>query len=256
MILMFFTCLKIDLADFRRIKIEVIFVALFLILVFMPLLSLVGIIFKPLIFTGILLAFSCPSAVSTAFFSDALKGNSSLAIVLTMITSLISIVTLPITMLIGVGTMIKFDAFSMITNLIQIVLIPLLAAISIRRYFRRASESVLKYGNFLSNILLIFILWGGVASGINHIEIDMKEFLVINLVITFLLTIALLISYNLGKMFSRKDAITLAIATLMKNSVLALVIGIITFGSEVMPALVAHLIGQNVLLIPLVLFLR
>lgn len=256
MVLMFFTCLKIDLSDFKKIKKETIFVALFLILVFMPLLSIIGILFTPLIFTGILLAFSCPSAVSAAFFSDALKGNPSLAIVLTMITSLISIITLPTTMLIGVGMLIKFDALSMILNLILIVLIPLLAAILIRRYFRRASEGVLRYGNILSKIALILILWGGVASGINSIEINMSDFLEINLVITFLLAIAVLISYNLGKMFGRKDAIALAIATLMKNSVLALVIGIITFGSGVMPALVAHLIDQNILLIPLGLFFK
>lgn len=256
MLLMFFTCLKIDLADFKRINIRTIFVALFLVFVFMPLLSLVGILFSPLIFAGILLAFSCPTAVATAFFSDALKGNPSLAIVLTTITSLISIVTLPITMLIGVGMLIKFDAISMILSLIQIVLVPLLAAILLRRYFRKISDSALKYGNFVSNIALILILWGGVASGVSYIQSNIYDFLGINLVITFLLSIVLLVSYNMGKIFGRKNAITLTIATLLKNSVLALVIGIITFGSGVLPALVAHLIDQNILLILLGLFLK
>ncbi|MEM2873148.1 MAG: bile acid:sodium symporter [Nitrososphaerales archaeon] len=255
-LLMFFTCLKIDLADFRRINIRTIFVALFLVFVFMPLLSLIGILFSPLIFTGILLAFSCPTAVATAFFSDALKGNPSLAIVLTTITSLISIVTLPITMLIGVGMLIKFDAISMILSLIQIVLVPLSAAILIRRYFRKISDDALKYGNFVSNMALILILWGGVASGVSYIQSNIYDFLGINLVITFLLTIVILVSYNMGRIFGRKDAITLTIATLLKNSVLALVIGIITFGSGVLPALVAHLIDQNILLIPLGLFLK
>jgi len=256
MVLMFFTCLKIDLSDFRRIDIRTIFVALFLVFVFVPLLSLVGTLFSPLFFAGILLAFSCPTAVATAFFSDALKGNSSLAIVLTTITSLISIVSLPITMLIGVGMLIKFDAISMILSLIQIVLLPLIVAILLRRYFPKISDGALKYGNFVSNVALILVLWGGVASGINYIQSNVYDFLETNLVITFLLTIGIVVSYNVGKMFGRKNAITLTVATLLKNSVLALVIGIITFGSGVLPALVAHLIDQNILLIPLGLFLK
>ncbi|MCP8310187.1 MAG: hypothetical protein L6M37_01425 [Candidatus Methylarchaceae archaeon HK02M1] len=256
MTLMFFTILKMDLAGFRKISFRMIFVALFLILVFMPLLSLVGILFTPLIFAGILLAFSCPSAVATAFFADVFKGNSSLAIILTTITTLISIVTLPLTMLVGVGVLIKFDVISMIFNLIQMILIPLLAAILFRKYLKKLSEGALKYGNLISYIVIIYILWGGVASGIDYIEGNIYGFLEINLVIIPLLTVALLFSYKIGKMFGSEHAITLSIATFLKNGILALVIGFITFGSGVLPALVTNLIDQNIMLILLGLFLK
>ncbi|MCP8318684.1 MAG: hypothetical protein L6N95_02495 [Candidatus Methylarchaceae archaeon HK01B] len=245
-----------DLAGFRKISFRMIFVALFLILVFMPLLSLVGILFTPLIFAGILLAFSCPSAVATAFFADVFKGNSSLAIILTTITTLISIVTLPLTMLVGVGVLIKFDVISMIFNLIQMILIPLLAAILFRKYLKKLSEGALKYGNLISYIVIIYILWGGVASGIDYIEGNIYGFLEINLVIIPLLTVALLFSYEIGKMFGSEHAITLSIATFLKNGILALVIGFITFGSGVLPTLVTNLIDQNIMLILLGLFLK
>jgi len=249
MILMFFTSLKIDLASLRKISLRIILVALFLVLAFMPLLSLIGILFSPLIFAGILLAFSCPSAVATAFFVDAFKGDSSLAIVVTTMTTLISIITLPITMLIGVGVLIKFDAISMIFNLIQMVLIPFLFAIIFRRYLRKLSEKVLEYDSAISYIVLILILWGGISSGINYIESNIYSFLEINLVITSLLTVSLFFSYSIGRMFSRERAITLSIATILKNGVLALVIGFITFGSGILPTLVTNLIDQNIMLI-------
>ncbi|MCP8305155.1 MAG: hypothetical protein H3Z50_06810 [archaeon] len=158
--------------------------------------------------------------------------------------------------MVGVGVLIKFDVISMIFNLIQMILIPLLAAILFRKYLTKLSERALKYGNLISYIVIIYILWGGVASGIDYIEGNIYGFLEINLVITPLLTVALLFSYNIGKMFGREHAITLSIATFLKNGILALVIGFITFGSGVLPALVTNLIDQNIMLILLGLFLK
>jgi BASS family bile acid:Na+ symporter len=256
MIIMFFTCLKVDFADFRKINIKTILVGLFFIFIFMPILSLGGMALTPIIFAGILVAFSCPSAAVSAFYSDAYKGNPPLAIVLTTIASLISIITLPLTMLIGVGTLIKFDATSIIINLIQIILIPLFAAILMRRYSRKTSEKVCKYDKIFSSILILFVLWGGVASGVSYIEGNMYEFLQVNLIVTLLLLIALAATYIIGKRFSREVAITLAITTFVKNGILALVIGSITFGSGVLPVLVANIMDQNILLILLGLFLN
>ena len=256
MLLMFFVCLKIDVADFKKIKLRTILIALFFILIFTPLLSMVGVLFMPLIFAGILLAFSCPSAAASAFYSDAFKGNSSVPVILTTITSLISIISLPLTMLIGVGVSIKIDTISMILNLIQVVLIPLLAAFLIKKYLRKISEKACKYDKIVSYIIITFILWGGVASGISYIEGNMYEFLEINLLVTFLLTVALLVSYFIGKIFGREIAITLAITTFMKNGILALVIGSIAFGSGILPVVVANIIDQNILIIILGLLLK
>jgi len=256
MIIMFFTCLKVDFADFRKIKIKTILVGLFFIFIFAPLLSLGGMIITPMIFAGILVALSCPSAAVSAFYSDAFKGSPSLAIVLTTIASLISVVTMPLTMLIGVGTSIKFDAISIILNLAQIILIPLFAAILMNKYLRKTSERICKYDKIFSHVLILFVLWGGVASGVSYIQGNMYEFLQANMVVTLLLTVALLVSYSIGKMFGREVAITLAITTFVKNGILALVIGSITFGPEVLPVLVANIIDQNMLLVILGLLLK
>jgi len=203
-----------------------------------------------------LVALSCPSAAVSAFYSNEYKGSSSLALVLITITSLISIITLPLTILIGVGTSISFDTSSVILNLIQIILIPLAAAILLRKYSKKASDKLCRYDKTVSYIMILFVLWGGVASGVSYIEGNIYEFLEVNLVLTLLLIAAILVTYSVGKLFGREVAITLAITTFLKNGILSLVIGSVAFGSGTLPALVANLIDQNVLLVLLGLVLN
>ena len=140
--------------------------------------------------------------------------------------------------------------------MVQIILIPLFAAILMNRYLRKNSERLCRYDKIISYALIIFVLWAGVASGVSYIEGNVYEFLQINLVVTLLLVVALLVPYYIGKMLGREVAITLAITTFVKNGILALVIGSITFGSGVLPVMVAIIIDQNVLLILLGLFLK
>jgi bile acid:Na+ symporter, BASS family len=256
MIIMFFTCLKIDASDFRKIKVSTLLIALCLNLVFMPLLSVAGLIFGVIVFVGFLLSFACPSAASSAFYSDAYNGDSSLAIVLTTLTNLISIFSLPLTMLIGVGAAISFDVVPIITNLAQIILLPLLAALAVKKYFRSISEKIISYGGNISHALILLILWGGVSSGVGFIGGDMRQFLEVNVVLTSLFVLVITVAYLIGRAMGRKTAIAMAIATFMKNAILALVIGSAAFGSEILPVLVANLIDQNIILIVLGVFAK
>jgi bile acid:Na+ symporter, BASS family len=256
MALMFFVCLKIDISDFKKVSLKEALIALFLMMVFAPLLALGGKFFAPIVFTGMLLALSCPSANASTFFSGEFGGDSSLAIILTTITGLISLVTLPLTMLIGVGSSITFDAVPMVLNLVQIILLPMIAALLLRKYSKAASTRTLKYDRLVSYVSLIFIFWGGVASGASFIQSNLYEFLSINVVLTLLLSVAILVPFSLSKFFGRKVAITMAVTTSMKNGILALVIGSATFGAAIVPVLVANLIDQNLLLIALGLILK
>ena len=249
MALMFFVCLKLDFKDFKKVGMKELAVALFFMLVLAPLLSLGGKIFSPIVFTGMLLALSCPSANASAFFSGEFGGDSSLAIILTTVAGLLSLVTIPATMLIGAGSYVSFDTMSIILNLVQIILVPMAAAFLLRRYSKVLPAKALRYDRLVSYVSLIFIFWGGVASGAGLIQSNIYEFLGINLVMTLILSATIIIPYYLGRAFGRKVAITMAVTTSMKNGILALVIGTAAFGSGIVPTLVANLIDQNILLI-------
>jgi predicted Na+-dependent transporter len=71
-----------------------------------------------------------------------------------------------------------------------------------------------------------------------------------------MLGIAFGAAYEFGKRYGRKRAITIGIATCVKNATLALVLGATMFGPNALSPLIANLIAQNVLLIPLKMVLR
>jgi BASS family bile acid:Na+ symporter len=248
MVLMFFVFLKLDFSDFRKISPKTIVVGLSFVIVLMPLLSLAGSLISSMVFAGALLAFSCPSAASSTFYSDAFGGSSSLAVTITTISGLLSVVLLPIIMLAGVGASISFNPLSILTSLVQIILIPFVMAFAFKKFYRRFSDNILKHEKPLSYITILFILWGGVASGAGYIQGNLYEFFQVNLLITSLLAVAFLIAYSIGKAFGRKTAMTLGVTTSMKNGILALVIGSATFGPSILLTMVANLIGQNIIL--------
>ena len=248
MVLMFFVFLKLDYGDFRKINPRTIAVGLFFVTVMMPLLSLVGNLISSMVFTGALLAFSCPSAASSAFYSSAFGGSSSLAVTITTISGLASVVLLPIIMLVGVGSSISFSPLSILSSLVQIILIPFLIAFLFKKYFKRFSDASLKHEKIISYVIIIFILWGGVASGAGYIKGNLYEFFQVNLMITSLLAVAFAMAYSVGKIFGKKTAITLGVTASMKNGILALVIGSATFGPPILLTMVANLIGQNIIL--------
>jgi predicted Na+-dependent transporter len=247
MILLFFVFLKLDIEDFRKINLKNVAVGLLFIIVLMPLLSLAGGFISSMVFAGILLAFSCPSAASSAFYSNAFGGSSSLAVTLTTISGLASIVLLPIIMFLGVGTSISFNPMTILGSLVQIILIPFVIAFLFKKYYK-GFPVVLKQEKIISFITIIFILWGGVASGASYIQGNLYEFFQVSLLITLLLAVAFLVAYSLGKVFGKKTAMTFAVTTSTKNGVLALVIGSATFGSPILLTIVANLIGQNIIL--------
>lgn len=248
MALMFFVFLKLNTDDFRKIKLKTILVGLFFIIVLMPVLSIAGNLLSPIVFAGTLLAFSCPSAASSAFFSNAFGGSSSLAVTLTTISGLASIVLLPIIMLLGVGTSVTFDPMSILTSLVQIILVPFLIAFLFKRYSKRLSMKLLKHERRISYVIIVFILWGGVSTGAGYVQGNLYEFLQVNVLITILLAIAMSISYSIGRIFGRETAMTFGITTSMKNGILALVVGAVAFGPQIVITLIANLIGQNIIL--------
>lgn len=254
MLLMFLTCLKIDVSYFRKINVKTIVAGLFFVIIFMPFLSLGGKLISSMAFTGMLLAFSCPSAASSTFYSDAFGGSSSLAVTLATLSNIASLVTLPLTVLIGVGSSISFDSFSIILNLVQIILLPLLAALLLRKISAKTCEKLTNNNKIISYVIILFILWGGVASGVSYIQSNIYDFLELNLLITLLLSVAFLIPYSMSRFFGKKYSISIAITSSMKNGILALVIGSAAFSPQILPALVANMIDQNIILMIVGLF--
>lgn len=252
MVLMFSLTLNIEpneisrsISDFRIIG-----VGLFTIFVLMPSISLVSIVFfAPIVYAGTVLAFCCPSAIATTFWTKVFKGDVATAIVMSVLTSLISIVTIPATMLIAVGTTVNVDIAGMILNLAGIVLIPMAASFLLRRVIRVDWTRLNKYSSRLEFGILVLLVWGSTASGADYALNNLFDFVVLIFFIFALLASAFVLTHFLMRRFERQKIIAIEITTIVKNAALSLVLGLTVFGPDVLPPLIANLVAQNILLV-------
>ena len=252
MIFMFSLTLSIEpsqivrsISDYRIVGI-----GLFTVFVLMPSLALVSrIFFSPLVYAGTVLAFCCPSAIATTFWAKVFKGDVATAMVISVFTNLISIVTIPVTMLIAVGTTVNVDVAGMMLNLAEIVLIPMAASFLLRKVIHVDWTRLNKYSSKLELGILALLVWGSTAPGAAYALNTLPDFVVLNVFIFVLLASAFVLTHFLMRRFGRQKTISIEIATIVKNAALSLVLGLTAFGPDVLPPLVANLVAQNLLLV-------
>jgi len=254
MFLMFFVTLDIEPKELRRSlsNFPVIVAGLFMVFVVTPLLSLLAKpFFSPIVYAGIVLALSSPAAVATAFWAKVFRADVPAALIISTVTNLLSIVTIPATMLIALGTTIIMDVAGMMLNLAEIVLIPMTASFLIRKYVHINHGLVTAVTSRTELVILVFLVWGSTAPGVAYAKENVTELVILNVFLLLMLALAFVIAYFLTRRLGHKQAVSIGIATTVKNVALSLVIGSAAFGSQIIPPLIANLIAQNLLLIPL-----
>ena len=253
MFLMFFVALSIEPNEIARAtrNYSVIMMGLFTAFVMVPALALSA---KPfvssIVYAGIILALCCPSAIVSAFWAKAFKGDVATALVMSITTNLLSIITVPATMLIAIGTALNVDIASMMLNLAEIILVPLTASFLVRRFVHLDWNRASRYSSKAELCILALLVWGSIAPGVEYVRNDMAEFVLLNAFMLGILALAWTLTHFLTKRFGHKKAVSIEIATTVKNAALSLVVGLAAFGPQVLPPLIANLIAQNLLLIP------
>jgi predicted Na+-dependent transporter len=212
--------------------------------------------FSPMNYAGTILALCCPSAIVSSFWTKTFRGDVATALVISVITNLLSIITIPITILVAVGMTLNVNATSIILNLAEIILLPIALATVIKKYVRIDWNRLRSFGSRAELGIIVFIIWGSIAAGVVYVEGDLTEFAFLNGVIFSILVIASAITYLLARRFGYQRAIAVMIPTIVKNAALSLVIGLTVFGSEILPPLIANLIAQNLILIPATVLTR
>jgi predicted Na+-dependent transporter len=250
---MFFVALNIKpkefLSSLRNYKI--ILLALGLVFLVPPLFSIVGItFFKPVEFAALVIAFSSPAAISSVFWCDVFRGHTPLALIISMVTNILALVSIPITILLVTQTIAQIDAVAIFTNLFFILLVPLGTAQALRRIFSQKIQKIVVRSSPIQQTLVLFLIWGAVAPGAVFIKERPVEFLWLLLFILLILSATFIVAYFSGRRFGRSSAIALSVVSSHKNSTLAIVIGELVLGPIALPALIANLVGQNLFVIP------
>jgi BASS family bile acid:Na+ symporter len=230
---------------------SVIVTGLFTAFVLVPLLALFA---KPfvssIVYAGIMLALCCPSAVVSAFWAKAFKGDVATALVMSITTNLLSIITVPATMLLAIGASLKVNVAGMMLDLAEIILVPMTVSFLVRRFVHLDWGGADRFSSRVELCILVLLIWGSIAPGVGYVRDNVVEFVFLNAFILGILALAWALTHFLIKSFGHKRAVSIEIGTSVKNAALSLVVGLGAFGPQVLPPLIANLIAQNLLLIP------
>lgn len=251
--LMFMVALNIDPAALIRSVQEYrsIIFALIMVFVVPPLLALPAqLFFSPVQYVAIVLALSAPAAVSSVFWCSIFRGHTPLALIVSISSNLIAIVTIPLTMLVLVGVTAPVNVAAIFLNLIYIIVIPITAAQIVKKLFSRTSKKIVNKSAPIQHAAFFLLLWGAVSAGATFTRSHPVDFLFFNLFFLSVFSVNFLIAYLVGRRFSRAHGIALALVSSHKNSVLAIVIGSLLLGSVALPPLIANVVAQNLFLVP------
>jgi predicted Na+-dependent transporter len=258
-LLMFFSFLRIDAGNARQsfLNVKAIGFALLMVYVFMPLLAIPAkLLFSPVVFAGIVLGFAVPPAVATAFWTRVFRGDIAFALVITASASLIAIVTVPVTMLLATGTVAGADLYSLFSLIAELILIPVVAVFLLKRLIHIDWKRLTDHTHFIELLIVFMLVWGAMAPGTGSVEADLGQFATLNVFILVSLALGFAVAYLFGRRFGYGRAVTVGIATCVKNAGLGLVIGLTVFGSSILPPLIANLVAQNLLIVSLEVYFR
>lgn len=249
-LLMLFSALRVE--RFEKIDATQLLPLLFFIFVLMPLLSL-PFRSNPLTFIGVLIAFSSPSAAATAFFVSFLGGDVALGLLTSFFSSLLSLITLPLTIQLLGGAFLPVDSARVLSLLIQVIALPILLAFPLRKFLPALTEKINKNRNF--QLLFVFLLSSGMI-GASHQLISENEYQLIQLTVSMLLLLTLggALAYLFGRKYGKEAAVTFFIATSVKNAMLSFAVVLELFGIAAVFPMVANLLAQLLLMILLELF--
>ena len=183
---------------------------------------------------GMMILACCPGGVTSNIITKLANGNTALSISYTAITSIMTVVTLPI--IVTFSMQYFMDSSSHQINIIDLGLtmfvitsVPVCIGLYINTKYHIIADSIKSVANKISTILFFIIVIGALASewATFIANLDILGPSIITLIITMLL-----ISYNSAKLFNitKTNAITIAIESGIQNATVG-----ITIGNLIMP---------------------
>lgn len=249
---LFLTMLKIDVkeifASLKDVKIVAYFSALKLILIPVFFFYL-GSLFLPAQYAlAVLVLASMPAGMSIAAYAGIMRGNASLALALTMVTSLVAPFIIPAMVYLLAGLTIQINLFDMFLLLAEIIFAPLAVSIFVRKFALVQIEKSKKYFMNISIFIITVIIAASIAK-VSGTPIDPNS---LWLLMAFLFIFAgaqHAIGYFSLPKADRKNKITLSLAAAYMNSTLAIVIASSFFSHETLLAVILYMFPTNIVLI-------
>ena len=254
MFVLFLSCLKINTEEIiEKIKdFKLIFYLVFLILIIMPLLiyPLFNIFLKEEYSLAVLILLTMPAGMAVPIYATLFKGDKELALIISVITSLLCPLTVPVLIYFLTDVQTEVNPIQMFTNLSIIIFIPFILSIIFRKIGRKTIKNTKKYYSPIS-ILIISLIITGATSKANVLQIinDNKSIIWPFLSLFILATLLHLIGYYTVYKKGQRTKITGSLALAYMNSTLAIVFASSFFGPETILLVILYQIPTNLVLI-------
>lgn len=210
----------------------------------------------PLFFIGVMLIACCPGGSSSNVFSMLAKGDVALSVSLTALSSVITLVTVPIvmqwtTMYVGSSQGIQLPVFNLFMQNVFTMLLPIILGILFRKYFSNAAsktEAVLSKIAFPALMLLAGIFF------VQHYDTIIDNFSLLGTCVGTLLLLAVFVAGIGSRLIglSGKERRTIVIEVGMQNAAQAIAVASSPFifndGRIAIPAIIYALLMNVVLL--------
>lgn len=261
-VLMFSLGLSLRLSDFARVfrKPAAVIIALIGQIVLLPLIAVgIGFAFhlEPVFFIGLVLIACCPGGSSSNIFSKLAGGDVALSVSLTALSSLITLVTVPlimgwVTAYSGEAVGITLPVGNLLKQNLALMLLPVVIGILVGRYFPVAAaklDRILSKAAFPSLMLLVTIFF------IQNYKVIFANIGTLGLCVTLLILLAAGAAAGLSRLFrlSGVQRRTLVIEVGMQNAAQAIAVATSPFifasATMAIPGILYSLMMNVVLLI-------
>lgn len=262
-LLMFELGLTVKLADFRLLAKDPkpVFIALFGQIVLLPIIAFIlASIFHltPLFYIGVILIACCPGGSSSNVFSMLAKGNVALSILLTALSSIITLFTIPFIMSTAVSwigntmdTEIRLPMGNLLIQNILLMFLPILLGAYVRKKWNNTAD---RLDRILSKIAFPALLLLAGIFFVQHRQTIYENIQILGACITLLILLAISGAALLSRMFKFNTSTrrTIVIEVGMQNAAQAIAIASSPFifdnGVIAIPAIIYALMMNIILL--------
>lgn len=262
-LLMFELGLTVKLADFRLLAKDPkpVFIALFGQIVLLPIIAFIlASIFHltPLFYIGVILIACCPGGSSSNVFSMLAKGNVALSILLTALSSIITLFTIPFIMSTAVtwigntmDTEIRLPMGNLLIQNILLMFLPILLGAYVRKKWNNTAD---RLDRILSKIAFPALLLLAGIFFVQHRQTIYENIQILGACITLLILLAISGAALLSRMFKFNTSTrrTIVIEVGMQNAAQAIAIASSPFifdnGVIAIPAIIYALMMNIILL--------
>ncbi len=257
-VIFFLSALKIDLKKVLRQlsdKKTLLIINIFLLFLLPAIVYYAFGLFYPSLAVAFLILAAMPIGMTTPLLTEIAGGRQSLALVLTVTTSLLAPLTAPFVIKFLAGTSVEVDVLGMFTLLAMVIYLPFIIAQFFKKFWQEKIDKVSSSFKSISTILLGILIMIIVARQ-SEVIIEGFNYFYIGLLFLFFITLHF-VGYFMIPWRDRRDKITISVCVTYMNFTLAIEIANKFFtDSNIILPIVLSIIPWAVIFIPFKYFIK